>query len=218
MEQPPQSERGTGPLLPTPTEMQTPLAALAPEGRPDLPSTTEKVSAAAPHPTSAAHAKFSDEAHSYVREYIRNADQKATFFFAALTAILAFLNAQNVASRWLKDVRLWSMVDALGFVSMLGLTAGAVTLLIVVFPRLKGSRRGLLFFNAIAEYGSSAEYASDVLTSSADSLVRTKLQHCYELSRICSAKYRALRIGFWLGSVGAASAVLFLFFTKTGSP
>jgi hypothetical protein len=38
------------------------------------------------------HAKFSQDTHDYLREYIRNADQKATFFFAALTALLAFLN------------------------------------------------------------------------------------------------------------------------------
>lgn len=217
MKQPPQSERGTGSSLPTPKELQSSLAPLKPERHVDIATTSDKIPAAPPQPITAAHAKFSDETHSYVREYIRNADQKATFFFAALTAILAFLNAQNVPSRWLKDVRLWSFVDGLGFLSMLGLAGGAVTLLAVVFPRLKGSRRGLLFFNAITEYDNSAEYANAVLASSGDDLVRAKLQHCYELSRICTTKYSILRIGFWLGSIGAASALLFLFFSKTGS-
>jgi hypothetical protein len=167
-------------------------------------STADKVTVAPPEPlTETCHARFSDEVHDYVREHIRNADQKATFFFAALTAILAFLNTQNVPTRWLRDPRLWSVVDMLGFISMLGL------------PRLKGSRRGLLYFNAISEYDSSAEYANDVLTRSHDDLVRAKLQHCYELAKVCGAKYRVLRIGFWVGSVGSAAALLFLLFAKS---
>ncbi len=219
MEQESQSERGAGWSLPTPADLQRPLAATtgAPEGgEPAL--AFEKLGTAAPQAAAVTdyHAKFSEEAHNYVREYIRNADQKAAFFFAALTAILAFLNSQNVPSRWLKNVQQWSFVDALGFVSMLGLAVGAAILLAVVFPRLKGSRRGLLFFNAIAEYHNSAEYADDVLAHAGADLIRTKLQHCYDLSKICSAKYRTLRIGFWVGSIGAATALLFLLLAHSG--
>jgi hypothetical protein len=219
MEQESQSERGAGWSLPTPADLQRPLAA-APRahdtGEPVLPS--EKLGTAVPRPTTVSdyHAKFSEETHNYVREYIRNADQKAAFFFAALTAILAFLNSQNVPSRWLKNVQQWSFIDALGLVSMLGLAGGAAILLAVVFPRLKGSRRGLLFFNAIAEYDNSAEYADDVLAQTLDDLIRTKLQHCYDLSKICGAKYHTLRIGFWVGSIGAATALLFLLLAHSG--
>ena len=220
MEETPQSERGTGWSLPTPPELQQPLAeppsttAVA-----DTSLATEKSLAAAPRTAAIgeSHAKFSDEVHNYVREFIRNADQKAMFFFAALTTILAFLNAQNVPNRWLKDVRRWSFVDALGFVSMLGLAVGAGILLAVVFPRLRGSRRGILFFNAIAKYDNSAEYTEDVLTRPADYLIRAKLQHCHDLSKICDAKYRLLRVGFWIGSIGAATALLFLLLAKTTS-
>src|SRR5260221_7508073 len=218
MEQPPQSERGAGSSLPSPTEIQGPLAGLRPEHGSELASAVDKAPAGVPRPVVAdCHSKFSDDTHSYIRECIRNADQKAAFFFAALTTILAFLNAQNVPTRWLKDVRLWSFVDALGFVSTLGLAAGAVTLLAVVFPRLKGSRRGLLFFTAIPEYDTSSGYANDVLGGTGDDLVRARLHHCYELSKVCSSKYRTLRIGFWVGSVGAAAALLFLLLAKSGS-
>jgi len=218
MEQPTQSERGAGLSLPASAEAQGPPPGLQPEHESDLGSAVDKVPAGAPQSVVGdCHSKFSDDAHSYIRECIRNADQKAAFFFAALTTILAFLNAQSVPTRWLKDVRLWSFVDALGFISMVGLAAGAAILLAVVFPRLKGSLRGLLFFNAVAEYDNSSEYANDVLGRVGDDLVRTKLQHCYELSRICSAKYRTLRIGFWVGSTGAAAALLFLLLAKSGS-
>lgn len=211
-----QSELGTGASLPTPSEVPGPLTALPREPPIGSTSTSDKVSTLTSQPVTVSHARFSDEAHSYIREYIRNADQKATFFFAILTAILAYLNAQNVPSRWLKNPRLWSFIDFLAFVSMLGLAVGAGILLSVVFPRLKGSRRGLLFFNAVAEYDTSREYASDILAYSEDDLIRTKLHHCYDLSKICSAKYRALRAGFWIGCTGVVAALIFLLFSKTG--
>jgi hypothetical protein len=119
------------------------------------------------------HAKFSEELHNYLREYIRNADQKATFFFAGATALLAFLHSQKGTSRWLKDVRTWTVVDGLAFLAMISLALSACALLSVVFPRLKGSRRGLIFFSAIAEYESSREYADadEVLRRSMASVV-----------------------------------------------
>lgn len=214
MDQTPQSEFTTDSSLPKLDGIQRPLAAVALDRSSDLTSTVDKAPAMTPQPVAASHAKFSDDVHGYIRESIRNADQKATFFFAALTAILAFLNTQNVPARWMKSVAQWSFVDTLGFVSMLGLAAGAATLLAVVFPRLKGSRRGLLFFNAISEYDNSGEYANDVLACSGDDLVRKKLLHCHELSRICTAKYRVLRVGFWMGCVGVASSLLFLLLSK----
>lgn len=215
MKQQSQSERDTLASLPSPPGMHAPLAEPV-LGRPTLPASSEdKMSASGESPISAAHVKFADEAHSYVREYIRNADHKATFFFATLTAILAFLNAQNVSTRWLKDIRLWSFIDALGFISMLGLSLGAVILLGVVFPRLKGSRRGILFFDAISGFDSAGEYAVNVAAHPADELVRGKLQHCYELSKICSAKYRMLRVGFWVGCVGVGSALLYLVLARS---
>ncbi len=216
MDQRQQSERKTATALPAPVGV--PLVSEDASHATWPISAADKAPAAGQQPTSASHGRFSDEVHTYLREYIRNADQKATFFFATLTALLAFLNAQNVSARWLKDIRLWSFVDALGFLSMFGLAAGAATLLAVIFPRLKGSRRGIFFFDAIAECDGPGEYANDVLSHSGDHLVRTKLQHCYELSKICSTKYRVLRVGFWIGCVGAGSALLFLVLAKSVSP
>lgn len=217
MTEPTQSEGGTGWLQPVPAEVKTPLVA-TPSRHETAPSSPDDKTSVGGVRLAASdrHGTFSEETHVYLREYISRADQKATFFFAALTALLAFLNTQNVPARWLKDVRQWTFVDTLGFVSMSGLAVGAIFLLGVVFPRLKGSRRGLLFFNAIAEYESSTEYANDVLAHSGDDIVRTKLIHCYELSRVCKTKYWALRVGFWVGAIGVATALLFLLLSKTG--
>ena len=202
------STAGSRPSLPSPADLRQPLVH-ATEGAEAGPSLTAKV-AGARVVDDTFHAVFSENVHSYIREHIRNADQKAAFFFAALTAILAFLNTQRVPARFLKDVRLWSIMDGLGFVGMVGLAFGAVFMLSVIFPRLRGSLRGLVFFNAISEYDNAAEYTDDVLATPREGLVRIKFQHCYEVARICSAKYRLLRFGFWIGSVGAAAALAFL--------
>ena len=36
--------------------------------------------------------KFAEETHQYVRDYIRQADQKATFLFVGSSTLLAYLN------------------------------------------------------------------------------------------------------------------------------
>ena len=96
---------------------------------------------------------------------------------------------------------------------MVGLAASACVFLAVVFPRLKGSRRGILFFNAIAEHKLSNEYTDDVFHRTLVELSRIKLNHAYDLSKVCRSKYKILRLGFWLGSTGTVAALLFLFLT-----
>jgi hypothetical protein len=217
--EPSQSERGstgsTGLSITTPPELDRPLVPkLEIEPKPSPAGQDEKGPAGPSSAPPADYAKFAEEVHNYIREYIRNADQKATAFFAAATAMLAFLNTQNVASHWIKDVRQWTFTDFLGFLSMFGLGIAAAVFLAVVFPRLKGSRRGILFFFAIAEHDSSTEYADEVIRRSGDDLLRAKLQHDYDLSQICARKYRTLRVGFWIGSVGICAALLYLFLTR----
>lgn len=210
-----QTKQGVGKSeILSPPELQQPLAPL---NHPNE-STGGDVKQPLPSPFAPTdlHSKFSEDVHNYIREYIRNADQKAAFFFAATTALLAFLHSQNATGRWFKDVRSWSFVDALAFFAMVGLGSSACVLLAVVFPRLKGSRRGILFFNAIAEHDSSMEYADEVLHRSPQEIIRVKLQHSYDLAKVCTNKYRHLRVGFWIGSIGAGAALLFLVLGRAG--
>ena len=196
--------------LPTPKDLQQPLPRTATEGDSTGSDVMQPSGSNLPQDY---HIKFAEEAHQYVREYIRNADQKAGFFFAAATAILAFLYNNNTNSRWLKPIQAWSLPDALAFIAMAGLAAGACVFLMVVFPRLKGSRRGLIFFNAIAEHDSGVEYADEVSRRTSGELARIKLQHAFDLSLVCKAKYQVLRAGFWLSSTGAIATLLFLLLT-----
>lgn len=159
-----------------------------------------------------ARERFADAAHQYVREYIRLADQKATFLFTSATALLAFLYKNEVSARWLKPIMQWNILDTVSFVAMTALAIGVILALLVVVPRMSGSRRGFLFWEAIAEYHGGRQYSDELRLLSAASLTQVKAEHCFELARVCRTKYRMLRAAIWTGAVGlAASLVVFLF-------
>lgn len=154
--------------------------------------------------------KFAEETHQYVREYIRQADLKAAFFFAGATALIAFLYKANLVQLWVKLPTQWLFVDMLSFVTTVGLAASALACLATVFPRLKGSKRGDIFFGAIAEFESRKEYASDVLQRDIAELMEAKLCHVHDLAIVCGQKYLALKIGQLAGAVGVIAMVFLL--------
>jgi len=77
-------------------------------------------------------------------------------------------------------------------------------------PRLKGSKQGLVFFSAIAEYEDSNNYISEFMKKNLAELCEAKLRHAYELSAICTKKYDMLRWGQWLGALGLIASLLLL--------
>jgi hypothetical protein len=159
-----------------------------------------------------AQSRFTEFVHVYIREYIRAADQKATFFFAGSTALLAFLYRSNVSGHWMKPIMDWNILDVVSFVAMTALAAGALAAVLVVIPRTPGSRRGLVFWEAIAEYSAARDYADDVATLSAATISQAKAEHSFDLAKVCRRKYRALRIALWICAVGLfASSLVFLF-------
>jgi hypothetical protein len=160
---------------------------------------------------------FAEQTHQYIRDYIRQADQKAGFFFTAGTALLAFLYNTGVSSRWRKAILLWNVLDIAAFLAMATLAVSVIACLIVVIPRTRGSRRGYLFWEAIAEYDTNRQYADDLAAIPLPTLLQTKTEHCHELARVCRRKYQVLRAALWVGTVGlAASVVVFLFATPSG--
>jgi hypothetical protein len=154
--------------------------------------------------------KFAEETHQYVREYIRLADQKAAFFFAGSTALLAYLHNVGLATRWLVSPTAWSLAHVLSFLASIGLLLCAITCLVTVMPRLKGSKRGLIFFAAISEYDSSNDYVSEFMKQGLSDLCEAKLKHAYELSGICKRKYAMLGWGQRLGALGLTASLLLL--------
>lgn len=164
----------------------------------------------APEKDQEARLKFAEDTHQYVREYIRLADQKATFFFAGSTALLAYLHKLGLASKWVIAPGTWGLTNMLSFLASMGLLLSAVACLAVVMPRLKGSQRGLVFFAAISQYSSSSSYLSDFMKQDLSELCEAKLKHTYELSAICKRKYDVLKWGQWLGAIGLIASLLLL--------
>lgn len=154
--------------------------------------------------------KFAEETHQYVREYIRLADQKATFFFAGATALLAYLHKLELTNIWISNPKSWGLVEMLALVATLGLIFSTIGCLTTVVPRLKGSRRGLIFFAAISEYDTAAEYAADVMKQGQFTLCEAKLKHAYELSVVCKKKYVVLICGQWAGVAGVIATLMLL--------
>lgn len=154
--------------------------------------------------------RFAEETHLYVREYIRQADQKAAFFFAGSTALIAFLYKVELIHSWVKLPTQWVFTDMLSFAATIGLAISAFTCLSTVFPRLKGSKRGIVFFGAVAKFESNKDYANEVLQKDLGELIEAKLCHVHDIANVCGRKYRILKIGQWFGAVGVASMVLLL--------
>lgn len=177
----------------------------------DIQQPAAPAAAAAPGDAEARE-RFAESAHQYVREYIRLADQKATFLFTGATALLAFLYKNSVSARWLKPVMQWNILDTVTFVAMTALALGVLLALLVVIPRTPGSRRGFLFWEAIAEYDTGRQYSDELRQLSSATLFQVKAEHCFDLARVCRKKYRMLRAAMWTGAVGlAASLFVFLF-------
>src|SRR5688572_20680649 len=68
---------------------------------------------------------FADDLHRYVQEYIRQADQKAAFFFAGSTALLTYLHSATLIKLWWKAPATWILVDVLSFAATVSLVAAA---------------------------------------------------------------------------------------------
>jgi hypothetical protein len=170
---------GSNPISPPVATSESPSTELQPEPQ------AEQSRAALQARTS-----FVSSVHSYIRENIQFADQKAIFFFTGSTALLAFLYKSGTAKAWMKPILQWNVIDLSAFLAMVGLSLGAVVALLVVMPRLPGSRRGFIFWEAVAEYESARHYADDLSKVTPATLAQSVAEHCQELSKVCRRKYQ----------------------------
>lgn len=158
------------------------------------------------------HIVHAKEQHAYTREYIKNADNKSTFFFSIVSVFLGYLHTTKTSHMWTKPLNTWSILDLNSFITMAGLGISSIFFLRVIMPRLKGSKRGLIYFNGVAEHNSANEYAVNILNCSEYYLTQAKLEHCYELSKICQSKYLALHGGIFIGGASLFTGIIHLIF------
>lgn len=155
---------------------------------------------------------FASDVHGYIREYIQFADQKASFLFAGVAAMIAFLHAKGVTKLWLKDIGQWALPDAVAFIAVAGLLLGAILAVSAILPRLRGKSRGIVFWGAITRFKDGKEYATHVQQCAAENLAAAKLEHCHELAWVCQRKYRIVAWALWCGSIGLVASVVYLAF------
>ena len=155
---------------------------------------------------------FACETHKYIREFINSADQKAQWYIAFASAFLAWLNTSVLTDFWSKNLKEWQFFDILSVVSIIGLSICVISSLITILPRLKGSKKGIVFFGSIAEYETSNDYLADVLKKTDQEIIIEKLKHTHELAKICSEKFSNLKIAVWSGGIGLASAIWIILF------
>ena len=155
---------------------------------------------------------FAQQTHSYMSDYIKLADQKAAFFFATTTGLIALLYKDQSLLIWVVDPRSWNFHQLVAFVATLALSIQAFMCLFTTVPRLKGSKRGFLYFMAVAEYPSSEQYASDAMKLTESDIIRTWFTHSHELALIAKKKYEALSFAMKAGAVGTIASLILVIF------
>ena len=161
-------------------------------------------------PDKRAAENFGFHVHKYIAEFIRLADQKAAFVFALNTGLLCYGFNAGVCHMWLKEFNSWTVLDLFCFVAMTMLVFGLFFSYGVIMPNLHKSHRGFVFFGSIAEYESATAYSSDILSTVPAQLSRAILQHSYDISKICTSKYRKLGFALRFTIIGIIAFVIVL--------
>jgi len=144
--------------------------------------------------------QFACRVHDYLKEFIRSADQKASFLLAASSVLLAFVGSMKT-----HGVGVCLRVSAAVFAIMSVALCSAV-----VWPRQRRYSHGLIFWKGILAQ-SEDQYLAAV--ASLDGAVTKEiLRHCYALARILNTKYDLLHWAvapFILAGLFAATALIF---------
>ena len=178
-----------------------------------VPATTQdsKLSHSPYPPSDKVQWLFACETHKYIREFISSADHKAQWYIAFASGLLAWLNTKKILTEfWSITWAEWRVLDILSLVSILGLSVCVLFSLLTIWPRLKGSKKGIVFFGSIAEYETCNEYLADVLKKTDQEIVIEKLRHVYELAKVCNDKFSYLKIAVWTGGSGLAAGILLI--------
>lgn len=161
------------------------------------------------------HFDFANFHEGYVRHYIALADTKAAWVFTVASAAIAFIFGRTASKTELLDPQ-WSMATALVWSAAAFLCLSALFSFSVIRPRKPSScGDGIVFFAQVAGKANAKAYGSEVGSYDKASLTAARLEHCYDVSRVCASKYASLRLGIWSGLVGIALTLLQLLWVST---
>lgn len=153
------------------------------------------------------HRDFASFHQGYVWNAITLADTKASWAFAICAGMVAYL-VGKVETRTILLQMPWTPLSVLAAVTLLLLIAGAAFAFLVIVPRLNASSEGLVYFGAVARNADSDTYVRAVAGSSLRDLVRARVVHAFDISRIASRKYDLLRRSMWCAVAGLALAAI----------
>ena len=72
----------------------------------------------------------------------------------------------------------------------------------------------MIFFNAIAEFGSQNEFFDEMASTASPKLYEEKIKHIFEIAKVCTNKYKVLGVSLWVGGIGFAMLVLLMLFAS----
>lgn len=156
------------------------------------------------------HRDFAAFHQGYVWNAITLADTKASWAFAICAGMIAYLVGKE-ETRGLLLRTPWIPLSGLAAVTLLLLIAGATFAFLVIVPRLSASPEGLVYFGAVARRADGDAYVRVIAGSSSRDLVRARLVHAYDISRIGSRKYVLLRRSMWCAVAGLALTAVLTF-------
>lgn len=154
------------------------------------------------------HLEFADFHEAYVRHYITLADTKAAWVFTVASGAMAFIFGRTASRTELLDAQ-WSVATLLVCAATAFLCLSALFSFLVIRPRQTcTSADGIIFFGQVANHPSASAYTSAVAEHDGAALAAARLEHCFDISRVCSAKYASLRLAIWSGLLGVALTLL----------
>ncbi len=152
--------------------------------------------------------------HSYLLSGITLADQKAGFLFASDSAFLGYLLSAGLLRELKPGTSPWLLPQWMAFGSLVSLGLSIAIAIFVVMPRLGGSKDGLIYFRAIAARRKREHYVTDLFSSTDMSLNLALAEHSYEVAQISTRKYKYLRVGMWIGTLGFLAGLSYVGLTR----
>lgn len=135
------------------------------------------------------------QADNFLEEGIKLADQKAGFFFAITTGLLALLYGKEVHYDLLTvSITNWTILSYVILLSTTLLLISTILSFFVIKPRRSSLKRDkLLYWEFAVQFKSAEEYARRMMLLNPDETIRELLQHNFDRLVICNRKYRILR-------------------------
>jgi len=154
-------------------------------------------------------ARFSLAIHQYLSEYIRFADQKAGFTFAATSGFLALTFKTVIHDKWLVGLSSWGLLECMAFAATLLTCISILLAVAVVLPRLPSEQKGLIYWGSIARFETAGSYVEAILRLDLTDIVAYLAEHNHVLARIAHRKYTLLTLAMWFGLAGLFAGTIF---------